>query len=101
MNLLSNIKGPTYGYVSYRYSFMMNQKYSKLITELSLNKNVKGYLKAKDIKFILGKSNHQKAKVLLKHLINFSRLSIRLLQNDKIDGIEWDLRLTISGFLNF
>ena len=66
------------------------------------NKDVEGYLEAKDIKFIHGKYYHPESQDAVEA---FNKTVQDYLsdcyENDKIDGIEWDLSLTLSGFLNF
>ena len=60
------------------------------------------YIEAKDTKFIHGRPNHPKyqsaVEVFNKTVQNyFSDCK----ENDKTDGIECDLKLILSGFLNF
>ena len=66
------------------------------------NKDVEGYLEAKDIKFIHRRPYHPESQGAVEA---FNKTVQDYLsdcyENDKIDGIEWDLRLTLSGFLNF
>ena len=63
---------------------------------------MEGYLEAKDIKFIHGRTYHPESQGAVEA---FNKIVQDYLsdcyENDKIDGIEWDLRLTLSGFLNF
>ena len=60
------------------------------------------YLDAKDIKFIHGRLNHPKSQEAVEE---FNKAIQDYLsdcyENDKIDSIEWDLKLTVSGFSNF
>ena len=63
---------------------------------------MEGYFEAKDIKFIHGRSYHPESQGAVEA---FNKTVQDYLsdcyENDKIDGIKWDLRLTLSGFLNF
>ena len=65
------------------------------------NKDVEGYLEAKDIKFIHRRPYHPESQGAVE---TFNKTVQDYLldcyENDKIDGIEWDLRLKLSGFLN-
>ena len=66
------------------------------------NKDVEGYLETKDIKFIHGRPYHPESQGAVEA---FNKTVQDYLsdcyENDKIDGIEWNLRFTLSGFLNF
>ena len=63
---------------------------------------MEGYLEAKDIKFIHGRPYHLESQGAVEA---FNKTVQDYLsdcyENDKIDGIEWDLRLTLSGFWIF
>ena len=62
------------------------------------NKDIKGYLELKDIKFINRRPNHRKSQGVVKV---FNKTIQDCYENDKINDIEWNLRLTLSEFLNF
>ena len=60
---------------------------------------MEGYLETKDINFIHGRPYHPESQGAVKA---FNKTVQDYLsdcyETDKIDGIEWDLRLTLSGF---
>ena len=63
---------------------------------------MEGYLDAKDIKFIHGRLNHPKSQEAVEE---FNKTIQDYLsdcyENEKIDNIECDLKLTVSRFSNF
>ena len=92
----------TLGYAFHKHSFMVNQRYSKLITAPSLETKTWKDVSRQKIKSVHGRPSHPESqgevegfnKTLYDYLSDCD-------ENGKIDGIEPDLRLTVSGLLTF
>ena len=63
---------------------------------------MKEYLEAKNIKFIHGWPDHPENQGAVEAFNKTVQGNLSICyKNDKINDIEWDLRLTLSGLLNF
>ena len=60
------------------------------------------YFGAKNIKFTYGIPNHPESQSAVEAFNKtFHDYLSDCYENDKVDDIEWELELTVSGFLNF